>query len=152
ADPKAVETAWAYLGDKDRAIRFAARTAIEWQDAAAWREKALKETDSRKAIAALVSLARVSGKDAAHRKSSDPAPDPALRQRILEALGNINWSTLSPTDQVDLLRAYSLTFSRLGRPDEAACKALVAKFDPLFPAATREQNELLAHILIYLEA
>ena len=75
-DAAAVEAVWPYLGDQDRAIRYAARIALEWQDVAQWREKALAEKDPRKAIAAIVALARVSGKDAIHRKDSDPAPDP----------------------------------------------------------------------------
>ncbi len=37
ADPKAIPTAWPYLGHEDRFIRFAARVAIEHQDANEWR-------------------------------------------------------------------------------------------------------------------
>src|SRR6185436_19890890 len=62
-DPKAIQEVWPYLGHKDRALRYAARVALEWQDPAVWREKALNEKDARKAIAALVALARVSNKD-----------------------------------------------------------------------------------------
>src|SRR4030095_10810383 len=40
-DAKAVEAVWSYLGDRDRALRYAARIALEWQDAAQWRERAL---------------------------------------------------------------------------------------------------------------
>src|SRR6185436_8105510 len=78
-EPKAVQEAWPYLGHKDRALRYAARIALEWQDPAGWREKALNEKDSRTAIAALVALARVSNKDEYHRKPTDPKPDPALQ-------------------------------------------------------------------------
>ena len=86
--------AWPYLGDQDRAIRYAARIAVEWQDPSQWRQKALGESDPRKAIAALVALARVSGKDEPHRKPTDPRPDPALQGRILAALDAIDWSRL----------------------------------------------------------
>jgi hypothetical protein len=37
--PDAVKEAWKYLDDEDRAMRFAARVALEWQDPALWREK-----------------------------------------------------------------------------------------------------------------
>jgi putative heme-binding domain-containing protein len=151
-DPAAVETVWPYLADSDRAIRHAARVALEWQEVAQWRSKALAEKDARKAIAALVALARASGRDAIHRGNDAPPPDPALRTSLLRSLEAIGWASLGPADRVDLLRAYSLTFTRLGRPDEAARAALVERLDPLFPAKTREQNTLLAQLLIYLEA
>jgi putative heme-binding domain-containing protein len=151
-DPAAVRTVWPYLSDQDRALRFAARIALEWQDVSQWRQKALKEKDPRKAIAALVALARVSGKDKTHHKQSDPAPDPRLRAEVLSALGKISWPNLSQSDRIDLLRAYSLALIRLGRPDEAQRQRLIGRFDPLFPSKKTELDELLARLLIYLEA
>ena len=150
-DPKAVQEAWPYLGHKDRALRYAARIALEWQDPAGWREKALNEKDSRAALAALVALARVSNKDQFHRKLSDPQPEPELQGRILAALDRIEWSKLGNSDRLDLTRAYTLAFTRLGRPDEATRQRLIAKFDPLFPAASRELNAELCQMLVYLE-
>ena len=38
-DPKAVETAWPYLNHEDRFLRYAARTAIEFQEPKTWQEK-----------------------------------------------------------------------------------------------------------------
>ncbi|MBI3417154.1 MAG: DUF1080 domain-containing protein, partial [Verrucomicrobia bacterium] len=151
-DPAALETVWSYLSDSDRALRYAARIALEWQDASQWRDKALAEKDARKAIAALVALARVSGKDAVHRKDGDAVPDPGLRAQMLEALDKIAWSKLSQQDRIDLLRTYSLVFIRLGQPDDAARARLITKFDSLFPAKKSELDALLARLLIYLEA
>src|SRR6185369_7046115 len=88
-DPAAVETVWPYLSDQDRALRYAARIALEWQDTSLWRDRALTEKDARKAIPAIVALARVSGRDEIHRKDGDPAPEPGLRAEILAALDNI---------------------------------------------------------------
>jgi putative heme-binding domain-containing protein len=152
AEPKALKTVWPYLGHRDRAIRYAARIAVEWQDPAEWREKALDEKDARTAIAALVALARVSSRDEFHRKPTDAQPDPALRGRMLSALDRIDWSKLDNGERLDLLRAYALTFTRLGHPDDAARQRLVARFDPKFPAATRELNAELCQMLVYLEA
>jgi len=146
--PAAVSTVWRYLSNSDRALRFAARIALEWQDPSEWREKALTETEPRKAIAALVALIRVSGKDKIHRKDTDPEPDPSLRTRILEALGRIGWSGLQDADRIDLLRAYSLALIRLDRPDDAAQQRLIGLFDPLFPTKKPQLDELLAHLLI----
>jgi hypothetical protein len=151
-DPAAVNAAWAYLGDADRNIRYAARTALEWQPVAGWRERALAETDPRKSIAAIVALARVSGKDEYHRAPTDPAPDLALEARMVAALDRHDWNSLGYQDKLDLLRAYSLTFIRLAPPDAATRQRLIAKFDPYLPAAQRELNWELAEMLVYLGA
>ena len=151
-DPEAIEEAWGHLDDKDRAMRFAARIALEWQDPALWREKALKEKNARKSIAAVVALARVSSRDQFHRKESDPKPDPALQPRMIAALDRIEWKKLNNDERLDLLRAYALTFTRLGKPDQSTLQRLAAKFEPLYPATTRELNAELAPMLVYLEA
>jgi putative heme-binding domain-containing protein len=152
-DPKAVKKAWPHLDDQDRAMRFTARIALEWQDASEWREKALDEKNPRKAIAALVALSRVSSRDEFHRKPSDPQPDPLLQSRILEALDRIEWNKLATDqDRLDLLRAYSLAFTRFGKPADNVLKALAARFAPLFPTKSRELNAELAPMLVYLES
>jgi putative heme-binding domain-containing protein len=151
-EPRAVETAWPCLGHPDRYIRFAARVALEWQDPSQWRERALRETDAPTALTALLALARVSARDQFHRQPGDPAPDPALRGQLLTALERMDWQKLTAAQRVDLLRVYSVTFTRLGRPDEAGCARLAAKFDPLFPATTRELNAELCQLLAYLQS
>ena len=50
ADPKAVDTAWPFLSNPDRWLRYAARVAIEFQDPATWRERALTETNPQAAL------------------------------------------------------------------------------------------------------
>ena len=40
--------------------------------------------------------------------------------------------------RLPLLRAWQLTFTRLGKPDAATCARLAAKLDPLFPHADRK--------------
>src|SRR5438552_5120241 len=50
------------------------------------------------------------------------------------------------------MRAYTLAFTRLGPPDEGTRRRLTAKFDPLFPAQTRELNAELCQMLVYLQA
>jgi len=66
-DPAAIETAWPYLSDSDRFIRFAARTAIEHQPINTWADKALNEQDPAKKAVALLALARVTGVCPLHR-------------------------------------------------------------------------------------
>ncbi len=152
ADPNAVKEAWKSLGSKDRAIRFAARVAIEWQPVDQWREKALAEKDPVTATHAILALARVSSRDQFHRKDGDPKPEAALQSKALATLDRINWSKLELSQQLDLLRTYSVVFTRLGAPDEATRQKLIAKFDPAFPAKTTELTVELANMLIFLEA
>lgn len=151
-DPAAIATVWPYLGDQDRAIRYAARIALEWQDPATWREKALTETDARRSIAAIAALARVSGRDEIHRTKEAPAPDAQLRARLLAALDRVHYKSIPYADKLDLLRAYSLVFIRLQRPDEPTLKRYADKFDLLFPAETREENFELAEMLVYVQS
>ena len=71
---------------------------------------------------------------------------------MLQALDQVDWTHLGQADRVDLLRAYALTFIRLGRPDDETCQRLIAKLDPLFPARAVEIDFLLAEVLAYLHA
>lgn len=151
-DPKAVDAAWSKLGDKDRAIRFAARTALEWQPVATWKDRALKETNPRKSIAALVALARVSGRDTIHRTKDSPVADATLTQSVFESLNRINWSKLSRADQLDLIRAYQLAFIRLGKPDGATLESIANKFSAIFPTRDIDRDIQLSQILAYLDA
>ncbi|HTH49154.1 MAG TPA: c-type cytochrome, partial [Candidatus Limnocylindria bacterium] len=151
-DPAALKEAWPFLSSKDRNLRFAARIAVEWQPVELWREKALAEKNPEASMTVLMALARVSNNDQFHRKATDPQPDPRLSGQILAALDRIAWNRLSEEQQLELLRAYTLAFTRLGRPDEATRQKLIAKFDPQFPARSRELNAELAPMLVYLEA
>ena len=151
-DPTAVAKAWKHLGSEDRHLRYAARIALEWQPVEQWREKALNERDPETAIQAMIALARVSSLDQFHRKADAPKPDAALQDRILSTLDRIAWAKLSERQQLDLLRAFSLAFTRLGEPSPLWRARLVAKFDPLFPAGSRHLNAELAQMLVYLDA
>lgn len=145
-DPKAIEAAWPHLGDADRNIRWAARTAIEHQPVATWADKALGEPDAAKQVEALMALARCAGVCPQHRKASTPPVDTAMRARLLAALLKLDLSNLTA------LRTLEIVLNRFDRPDDATLHALIAKLDPLFPAATPELNWLLCDTLVYLQS
>jgi putative heme-binding domain-containing protein len=151
---KAIETAWPCLNHADRYIRSAARIAIEHQPPEEWQDRALKESDPVRSIQALLALVRATGEDPFHhpRKASDPIPGAALKGPILEAMGRIDWAKLTHDQRLDLMRVYGVLFNRMGPPKEAARAALIARFDPLYPAADRELNAELCQLLVYLEA
>src|SRR5262249_33104717 len=137
----------------DRFIRWAARAAIEQQDAALWRDRALAESSSPAAtLNALLALTHASAQDPAHRKAGEPAPDPALRDKILEALGRLDWDRLDEARRLDLLRLYQVVLNRFGRPDGAAVARLIERLDPHYPARSRELNTELIQVLAYLQA
>ncbi len=151
-NPDAVKAAWPFLGSKDRNLRFAARVALEWQPVGLWREKALSEKDPQSSITALIALARVSNRDEFHRPPAATTVDPGLQSQILGALDQISWAKLNDPQRLELLRAYTLAFTRLGKPDGTVSQRYIAKFDPLYPATSRELNAELAPFLVYFGA
>ncbi len=151
-DPKAVDAAWPYLKHEDRFIRFAARVALEHQDPAAWRERALSEKDPHSAITALLALVRVSSSDPFHRTKESPPVDEALKGRVFAALERLDWDRLTEEQRVELLRVCEVALNRMGRPDPETRDQLIKRLDPHFPAKGREINAELCQLLVYLEA
>lgn len=151
-DPKAVETAWPYLSDSDRFIRFAARTAVEHQPTETWAEKALTETDAAKQVEALLALTRVTGICPQHRKESSPSVDTEMRDKILEAILSIDAGALTSSQQLTLHRTTQIVLNRFGRPGDEMVKRLIDHFDPMFPAASAELNWLLCETLAWLQS
>lgn len=137
-DPNAVEAAWKYLGDADRFLRFASRVAIEFQPVQEWQERALAEKNPQAALTALLALARVG--------------DKSMQAKLLSALDQLDWNSLTHEQQLECLRVYGLAFIRMGAPDEAAKSRAITKFDRLYPAASRELNSELCQLLVYLNA
>ncbi len=51
-----------------------------------------------------------------------------------------------------LLRAYALTFIRLGAPDETEKPKIIAQLSPHLPAKSANLNTELVRVLVYLDA
>lgn len=151
-DARAVDQAWRQLSNQDRAIRYAARVALEWQPLNEWQERALAEKNPDRAIQAIIALARVTGRDEPHRKPESPQPNPALQARMLDTLDRLNWTRLDNRQRLDLLRAYTLVLTRHGRPDAARSEQLRTQFEGWFPGDSPEQAYELAQFLVYFEA
>ncbi len=151
-DPSAIDAAWPYLGHADRFLSSAARVALEWQDPAQWRERALAETDPGTAFNALLALVRLSARDEFHRRPTDPSPDPTLQARVLGGLGRFDWSRLSTAQRLAWLRVQTLCFTRLGSPDAKTRQMILARLEPHFPAGDRALNAELCQLLVYLQS
>lgn len=134
----AVDAVWPSLGHADRSIRYAARVALEHQPVRRWRERALAETDPRAATAALVALARCGDRE--------------LQTRVVGALARLGWDRLSEADRLDLVRAYTLAFARMGKPGGEARAAALAHLGPHYPSDTDRLNRELCQLLVYLDA
>ena len=64
----------------------------------------------------------------------------------------LDLAALPREQQLTALRTIEITLNRFDRPDDATIQRLIAKLDPLFPAATFEQNWLLCETLVYLQS
>ncbi len=150
-DPQAIASAWPYLADADRFIRWAARVAVEHQPLEAWADKALTETNPRIQVEALLALARVAG-DCPQHRAEDAQVDTAMRTKLLEALLAIDSQKLEHGQRLTQLRTLQITLVRFGRPSDEVVEQLVTKFDPQFPAKSYELNWLLCETLAYLQS
>ncbi|MBD3673844.1 MAG: c-type cytochrome [Planctomycetaceae bacterium] len=151
-DPRAIDVAWPHLNHEDRFIRFAARTAVEHQPLETWAGKALNESDPSKQVTALLALARVGGVCPQHRTKETPPVDIELRGKLLDAVVSIDLSPLDLTERLTLHRALQIILNRFGAPSDATRDQLIAKFDPLFPSESPDENWLLCETLAYLQS
>ena len=134
-DPKAVAAAWPQLGNEDRPIRYAARVALETVPVAAWKQRALAETDAATALEAQLALARVGGKDSA--------------EELYTALAKLPLAALPDNLKIRKLRIYEVALSRNGKPSDAASARIVADVESIFPGPTFELNTESSQILAY---
>lgn len=133
-----VESCWKYLGIDDRFIRFAARTALELQDAKDWDSKALTETKPQTALTALLALTRVG--------------DKKLQPVVIQALGKIKWDELTTAQQLELVRVYELALLRMGPFTPNMRREIIRRFDPHLPNSVRELNSEIGKLLAYVDA
>lgn len=136
-DTTAVNIAWPYLKSNDRFIRNAARIAVEHQPVNQWQEKALSEKDPIILTQAMIALARNGNKN--------------LEDRMLKSLMSVDYTQLPESQQIDLLRAFELTLSRMGKPPVTQKDHLISFLETKYPAATNELNRELCKILAFIE-
>ncbi|MCW3107502.1 MAG: heme-binding protein, partial [Segetibacter sp.] len=137
-DPNAVNTAWPYLKNSDRYIRYAARIAVEHQPVTEWQEKALSEKDPQILTQAMIALARSGSAD--------------LQPKMINALASVNFSQLPESQKIDVVRAFELIILRMGKPEGTAYAKLIAYLNPQYPAKSNELNRLLSKVLVNVDA
>jgi putative heme-binding domain-containing protein len=134
----AIEVAWPNLKHGDRFVRYAARIAVEHQPVATWQEKALKETNPIILIETMIALAHHG--------------NPTLKNKMIQALIKVDYNKLSPSQQLDLVRAIEVLILRMGKPQGIAKDQLVAFLNPKFPAQSNELNRMLSKVLVFIGA
>ena len=134
----AVEKMWPLIGHDDRAIRYAARIAIENQSLSLWEERVFAEKPSLAAIHGIIALCR-------HGNASHA-------ERVIDKLAEMPIEKMPMADRIELLRAYSLCFTRLGKPTPQKAAAVIAKLDPFYPTTDDTLNAELCRVLSYLDA
>jgi putative heme-binding domain-containing protein len=137
-DPRAPEIVWPSLSSQDRWIRYAARVALEFQDVAWWKDRALAETNIDGGLTALLALARCG--------------DRATQAGLLGALEKFPFSRLTQQQQLFKLRVMEVSFIRQGHPSEPLARRAMETLDPLLPAADENLNQELCQLLLYLQA
>lgn len=136
-DAGAVPAAWPYLADEDRFIRNAARVAIEFQPVSAWIARLKAETRPQAVITGTVALAR--------------AGDSTYIDDAITLLGKLDFTTLDVFKKLGYLRALSLSFMRLGKPNPAACQKIADHLMKFLPDEDERVNVELVRSLIYLK-
>lgn len=131
-----IEQVWPHLGHPDRAIRFAARVALEAQPVGGWRERALGETNANASLTALLALAR-------HGTAAD-------QTRVIGKLNAGGWATLSTSQRLRALRVYELALARGGEAVSAVRATTTSRLRGHFPDADTLVNRELARLLCFL--
>jgi putative heme-binding domain-containing protein len=139
-DPAALAEIWPALGHVDRAIRGAARAALEWQPLEEWRERALTETDPRTALQALLALARSTDRDA------------TVQPALLAALARCDFRSLSPDEQLWYLRILTVSGVRHGRYPADVAAGLLATVEPVLPSPDTRVNEEIEALAAALQS
>ena len=138
ADAKAVETAWPHLDSPDRFIRWAARTAIEFQPVATWQQRALGEKRPWAALEAMLALTRCA--------------KPDVKAHLCEGITTLTLEQMSEEQQLAAIRLTGLVFTRLGAPTEDERRKLSDLWMRFFPAKTERLNRELAILCVFLDA
>lgn len=133
---EAVKQAIKNLSHDDRAIRFAARVALEHRSPSAWKKTALNEANAEAKILGVIALARTGEK-------SDQAD-------AVKALETIELDSLTANEKIDFLRAAGLVAMRLGEFTETQRDALFGKIKGQFPTGVDSLDRELAIMAIYL--
>jgi len=140
-----------YLSSPDRFLRFTARAIVEHNVTHRRDDRGLSAKDPTARIWYALAVVRSTATCPEHDRLRQRAGDPKLRARILEALGELDFATLTTEQRLDLLRTYQVLFNRFGPPTPEERKAWLTKYSPALPDKNRFVNGELLQLLVYLQ-
>ena len=127
-----LDQVWKQLGNSDRFVRYAARTALENLNQADWTDKLKTETNPQTVLEAVMALARVG--------------EASQQDLAVSQLSKLKWGQLTQPQKLHLLRDYALVLIRMGAPKPETLAA-VGKLATHFPAQNAELDRELARVL-----
>jgi putative heme-binding domain-containing protein len=127
-----------FLAHDDRFIRYAARVALEHQPVKLWQDRVLDETNPESLITGAVALARQG--------------DKSLKPRLIAALERLNFASLNEEQRLELVRAWSLVFIRMGAPDSPTAARLAGALEGYYPSHSDSLDRELCILLVYLKS
>ena len=153
------------VGSSDRAIRYAARIALE-HGSKDWNLDKIVYATPQTVLTATLVLARRFERESRGKEPDIDSPIPdwtngrgdeevhrkLARKDILDALDKFDWKMLTHDQKLELLRVLTLTFVRIGPPDAEQRETLSKRATAAFPAGSRELNSEIAQLLVYLQA
>ena len=153
------------LASSDRSIRYAARIALEHQALERWAQWASQLNHPDSIIQAAMAIARSHTRSIRGDKDEIDSPIPdwtagaaadanhaATTTAILEMIDKLDTASLSVQQQIDMLRALSLTFVRVAPPNSDERDEIIRRLENGLPASAPELNSMLAQLAVYLQA
>ena len=135
--PVELTALWPHLGSPDRAVRYAARVALERHDPDAWELEYAHETRPHAVVQASIALAR--------------RGEQFHRSALFDRLTSLDSSVLTAEQILGVARAYQLAFIRLGgHPARAEVEQTAAQFAGVAPHPDERVNREAVRLLVYL--
>ena len=134
----AIATAWPYLDNDDRFLRYAARIALEKQPVETWRNRLDDKASAQTKLTAALALARTTGSE--------------QQRDIASLLVGLPFHELSREQKLELMRVYGVLFARGGTPSGDVRARVIHQIDSTFPSGNPELDREAARLLIYLNA
>jgi putative heme-binding domain-containing protein len=139
-DPTAVPVIWQAMGHPDRFVRYAARTALEWQPTQQWVPRLGTSRGPWQLIEGTMAAARTCRQH-----------DPDLAARLANAIVRLPWMKLSAEQQRATLRALELVFLRVSPKDPHVMAMINSAFSARFPTNSTPLTMAMAQLLAYTE-
>jgi putative heme-binding domain-containing protein len=137
-DPASLALALDNLAHKDRFIRFAARTLLEFRNPSDWATQALSLKDPQAVVQTALGLARL---DKSEHKAA-----------LFRNLAALPLAPLNDATRVDVLRALQVLTVRMGAPEGEQRNTLLAQLHAALPATDTRFNAEAAQLLVKWES